>query len=189
MKVKEDKLIEYTRRSFLRIYPLATEISSSNYDPVPHLNTGAQIIALNTQTKDEYAWMMMSYFTAGRYDSPDNIGFIQKPIHLRSDQKHTSIKKTIKIEIMSDIKSIEIKFFGSEKDMKANSKNKKVNYFETVDYDEAFLIFVINEELKECVPIRFIREGYRVLVAKNSLFKDSGIRIIIQIIINQEPVI
>lgn len=132
---------------------------------------------------------MMSYFTAGRYDSPDNIGFIPKPIHLRSNQKPPSIKKIIKIEIMSDVKSLEIKFLGSERDMKFNSKSKKANYFETVDYDEAFLIFIINESLKECIPVRFIREGYRVLVAKNSLFKDSGIRIIIQITINQEPII
>lgn len=90
----------------------------------------------------------MSYFTAGRYGSPENIGYIPKPIHLRSNQKRPSIKKTIKIEIMSDIKSIEIKFFGSERDIKVNAKSKKTDSFETVDYDEAFLIFVINESLK-----------------------------------------
>jgi hypothetical protein len=90
---------------------------------------------------------------------------------------------------MSDVKSMEIKFFGSERDMKANAKSKKTDTFETVDFEEAFLIFVINESLKECIPIRFIREGYRVLVAKNSLFKDSGIRIIVQISIVQEPFI
>ena len=45
---------------------MATEFASSNYNPVPVLRIGAQIIALNTQTKDDYAWLMMSYFTAGR---------------------------------------------------------------------------------------------------------------------------
>jgi hypothetical protein len=63
---------------------LATEISSSNYDPVPLLELGAQIIALNTQTKDNYAWLMMSYFTAGRPMLPGMIGYIPKPMHLRS---------------------------------------------------------------------------------------------------------
>jgi hypothetical protein len=59
------KSLEYTKRSFLRIYPLGTEIGSGNYNPIPGLQRGAQIIALNTQTKDDYSWLMMSYFTAG----------------------------------------------------------------------------------------------------------------------------
>ena len=43
---------------------------------------------------------------------------------------------------MSDIK-IFIEFKGTERDIKFNPKNKQ-NYFETLDYDEAFLIFTIN---------------------------------------------
>ncbi len=49
------------------------------------MKIGAQIIALNTQTKDNYAWLMMSYFTAGRPQIPGTIGFVQKPLHLRSN--------------------------------------------------------------------------------------------------------
>jgi hypothetical protein len=41
--------------------------------------------------------------------------------------------------------------------MKINSKGKKINSFEAIDHDEAFLMFTINENLKECIPIRFIR--------------------------------
>ena len=66
MKANENFIIDYTKRSWLRIYPLATEINSGNFDIVPHLRIGAQIIALNTQTKDEFALMQMSYFTAGQ---------------------------------------------------------------------------------------------------------------------------
>ena len=65
-KANEQFIINYTKRSWLRIYPTATEINSGNYDIAPHLRIGAQIIALNTQTKDNYALMQMSYFTAGR---------------------------------------------------------------------------------------------------------------------------
>ena len=39
---------------------------SNNYDPIPSLQIGAQIIALNTQTKDDQVLMLMSYFKAGR---------------------------------------------------------------------------------------------------------------------------
>jgi len=52
---------------------------------VPALKLGAQIIALNTQTKDDYAWLMRSYFTAGRQNITENIGYIEKPLHLRSN--------------------------------------------------------------------------------------------------------
>ena len=57
--------IAYSRRSFMRVYPVGTEVTSKNYDPIPGLMRGAQLIALNTQTNDDYAWLMMSYFTAG----------------------------------------------------------------------------------------------------------------------------
>ena len=76
--------MDYTKRSFLRIYPLGTEINSGNYNPIPALERGAQMIALNTQTKDNYAWLMMSYFTAGVTQPPEMIGYIAKPIHLRT---------------------------------------------------------------------------------------------------------
>jgi len=39
---------------------------SKNYNPIPSLKIGAQIIALNTQTKDDNFFMMMSYYKAGR---------------------------------------------------------------------------------------------------------------------------
>jgi hypothetical protein len=75
-KVQEQKLVEYTKRSFLRVYPMATEIGSSNYNPLHCLKTGAQIIALNTQTKDNHAWLMMSFFTAGRLAMPAKLGYV-----------------------------------------------------------------------------------------------------------------
>lgn len=44
---------------------------------------GVQIIALNTQTNDDYAIMMNSYFRAGRKDRMERIGYIDKPSYLR----------------------------------------------------------------------------------------------------------
>jgi len=61
---------------------------------VPALKLGAQIIALNTQTKDDYAWLMRSYFTAGRQNMiTEKIGYVEKPLHLRSNNPRiTSMK-------------------------------------------------------------------------------------------------
>jgi len=68
---------------------------------LPVLKLGAQIIALNTQTKDDHAWLMMSYFTAGRAPIAAKIGFVEKPIHLRSDQSKIIMNKSVQIKILS----------------------------------------------------------------------------------------
>lgn len=44
---------------------------------------GIQIIALNTQTNDDYAIMLNSYFRAGRNPNLETLGFIDKPEYLR----------------------------------------------------------------------------------------------------------
>lgn len=74
----------YTRDSFLRVYPVGTEVTSANYNPVYSLQAGAQIIAINAQTKDDYAWLIMSYFTAGRRGDPKAFGYVAKPEYLLS---------------------------------------------------------------------------------------------------------
>ena len=166
MKAKEDFIINYTRRSWLRIYPAATEISSGNYNPVPLLRIGAQIIALNTQTKDDNVLSQMSYFTAGRELTPSKIGYILKPAHLIKGSQLTRerVTKTIQVRVISN-EPIKIRLFGSDQDMKANSSANLS--FIVRDYLEGFLIFKIGSNYKDCIPLRFLRQGYRVLVAKN----------------------
>lgn len=43
------------------------------------LDVGAQIIALNTQTKDTDAWITHGYFSAGRFCEPGMKGYVLKP--------------------------------------------------------------------------------------------------------------
>lgn len=50
------------------------------------LNVGAQIIALNTQTKDDYAWMMYGYFCGGNINYFSQVGYVLKPERLRNPQ-------------------------------------------------------------------------------------------------------
>jgi hypothetical protein len=47
------------------------------------LAVGAQIVALNTQTKDEYAWMMNGYFCGGHASNTSERGYVLKPQRLR----------------------------------------------------------------------------------------------------------
>ncbi len=83
MQTDKNSLVDYTKRSWLRSYPNASEMLSNNYNPIPMLEAGTQIIALNTQTKDDNVWLLMSYFTTGRDRSPNNIGYVDKPAYLR----------------------------------------------------------------------------------------------------------
>lgn len=42
-------------------------------------------------------------------------------------------------------------------------------------------MFEIGENLKECVPLRFLREGYRVIAGRNSNYSDCGVRILVKV--------
>ena len=44
------EVVKHTAAQFLRIYPDALQIASGNKDPVMPWATGAQMVALNTQT-------------------------------------------------------------------------------------------------------------------------------------------
>jgi hypothetical protein len=52
------------------------------------------------------------------------------------------------------------------------------------DRDEGFLMFYIDKAYKDCIPLRYIRAGYRVIIGRNAMFLDSGIRVVIKISIS-----
>jgi hypothetical protein len=60
----------------MRAYPEGTEIYSCNYDFLELLARGVQIIALNTQTNDDFAIMMNSYFTIGSNGKMEEMGYV-----------------------------------------------------------------------------------------------------------------
>ena len=64
---------------------MGTELNSGNYDPIPALSRGAQLIALNTQTRDDSAWLLMSYFTGDTDSNLPQRGYIEKPIWMRAN--------------------------------------------------------------------------------------------------------
>lgn len=46
------QLVDYHKKYFSRIYPKGSRFDSSNYDPMRSFSLGAQLVALNYQTKD-----------------------------------------------------------------------------------------------------------------------------------------
>jgi hypothetical protein len=63
-----------------RIYPKGTRFDSSNYDPVPAWNCGAQVVALNYQTGSEPMWLNL-----GKFQDNGACGYILKPKFLIED--------------------------------------------------------------------------------------------------------
>ena len=88
---------------------------SNNYDPIPSLKIGAQIIALNTQTKDDYYFMMMNYFKAGRSEDSSKIGYIQKPAYLRAFkyEPKPNIYKIISFKVITDYLDVKLILLGT----------------------------------------------------------------------------
>jgi len=73
--------VEYNRYQISRIYPKGSRVNSSNYDPVPSWNCGAQIVALNYQTGTEPMWT-----NDGKFQDNGGCGYILKPKYMREEK-------------------------------------------------------------------------------------------------------
>jgi len=72
------ELTNFHRKYLSRIYPSASRIDSSNYDPITSWAAGSQLVALNFQTYDEP--MLLNY---AKFASNGGIGYVLKPKYLR----------------------------------------------------------------------------------------------------------
>ena len=68
----------FHRKYLSRIYPTASRIDSSNYDPITSWAAGSQLVALNFQTYDEP--MLLNY---AKFTSNGGVGYVLKPKYLR----------------------------------------------------------------------------------------------------------
>eukprot|EP01114_Cavostelium_apophysatum_P013700 TRINITY_DN3379_c0_g1_i2.p1 TRINITY_DN3379_c0_g1~~TRINITY_DN3379_c0_g1_i2.p1 ORF type:complete len:538 (-),score=201.55 TRINITY_DN3379_c0_g1_i2:371-1984(-) len=73
--------VEYNSRQLSRIFPKGMRVDSSNYDPVPSWNCGAQIVALNYQTGSEPMWT-----NDGKFQDNGGSGYILKPKYMRDEK-------------------------------------------------------------------------------------------------------
>jgi len=96
------EFMEFNTRQLSRTYPKGMRVDSSNYDPVPAWNSGAQIVALNYQTGSE-----PTFLYDGRFMDNGKSGYILKPMYLRDSKSNfnASVKgkvvKTLHIEVIS----------------------------------------------------------------------------------------
>jgi len=72
------ELIGFHRKYLSRIYPSASRIDSSNYDPITSWAAGSQLVALNFQTYDEA--MLLNY---AKFAANGGAGYVLKPKYLR----------------------------------------------------------------------------------------------------------
>jgi len=98
------EFVNYNKFQLARIYPKGTRFDSSNYDPIPSWNCGAQVVALNYQTGAIPLWI-----NNGKYLENGLSGFVLKPKFLRDDSKFdpyhsdstAKVQKTITMKIIS----------------------------------------------------------------------------------------
>jgi phosphatidylinositol phospholipase C delta len=79
-KYSEDWLIRYHLDNWSRIYPKGLRTDSSNYEPFVQWDIGAQVVALNFQTKDKPLMINYSKFVE---NGGDLGGYLLKPDFLR----------------------------------------------------------------------------------------------------------
>ena len=58
-KINHKEIVDFHKKFLSRIYPNASRIDSSNYDPVTSWASGSQLVALNFQKSDEF--MLLNY--------------------------------------------------------------------------------------------------------------------------------
>jgi len=91
--------VEYNSHQISRIYPKGSRVNSSNYDPVPSWNSGAQIVALNYQTGSEPTWI-----NDGKFQDNGGCGYILKPKYMREEKitfnPELKIKATKHLELI-----------------------------------------------------------------------------------------
>jgi phosphatidylinositol phospholipase C delta len=74
LKSSDDLLISATKKRLVRVYPGGHRQLSGNFSPVPALNAGIQLVALNHQTKDENLELLNCVFREA-----GDTGFALKP--------------------------------------------------------------------------------------------------------------
>ena len=82
-----EKLQNYSEHSWIRVYPFGLRFGSSNFNPLPFMKCGAQLISLNTQNYDINYTALKSHFL-----SNFNCGYELKP-------KEIIAKKQKKVEM------------------------------------------------------------------------------------------
>ena len=182
----KDQLVAHTNQYFVRVYPAGLRTNSGNYNPMPGLIGGCQLVALNFQTLDKYYKMYSGFFLDNGY-----CGYILK--QLSPVPREPGM--TLRVQVISGYQLgrlenegnrdiidpyVGVKLYGVKEDtakfrtstVKDNGFNPIWNdtfTFRVTRPDVALLMFVVmdeNSSLKRndfvaqyTVPVRLIRPG------------------------------
>nr|XP_046908835.1 1-phosphatidylinositol 4,5-bisphosphate phosphodiesterase zeta-1-like isoform X2 [Dermatophagoides farinae] len=80
IELKVDEYREFTKNHMVRVYPSGWRQNSSNYWPLDHWNSGAQLVALNYQRSTLPMFLNNALFALN-----GQCGYVLKPTHLRYD--------------------------------------------------------------------------------------------------------
>ncbi|KAK8513296.1 hypothetical protein V6N13_002043 [Hibiscus sabdariffa] len=73
-KTHGTKIVRFTQRNLLRVFPKGTRVDSSNYNPFVGWMHGAQMVAFNMQGHGKHLWIMQGMFKAN-----GGCGYVKKP--------------------------------------------------------------------------------------------------------------
>ena len=202
------KIKRIANQNLIRIYPDAKRVESSNYNPIECWFTGAHMVALNIQYKDEYTLInRIKFLENGGHKG----GFLLKPNYIRSNASLTINKFQVEVvsgqiicdSLLDENDFLEIYVVAPDRE----HKNEKYTlhfssnfihpsilqkYTEpiqfTIIYPEmSFLVFKVrnnsqNIKLIGAIPFSCIRSGIRVLdLYDRSLFLNCFSYILVQI--------
>ena len=119
----EQDLTEFTKRNFMKLYPLGIRFDSSNMDTVPGFYIGAQVIAMNYQKADIHLLIYLSKFIqngglkSGYVLKPDFMLYnSHRPLYA-SNFKDVTLKLTVNIISAQQLKVITRSNSGKNKDI------------------------------------------------------------------------
>ncbi|KAL2500503.1 Phosphoinositide phospholipase C 2 [Forsythia ovata] len=103
VKTHGTDIVRFTQRNLMRVYPKASRIDSSNFNPLNGWMHGAQMVAFNMQGHGRSLWLMQGMFRAN-----GGCGYVKKPEFLLKvgpndevfDPKmHLPVKKILKVKV------------------------------------------------------------------------------------------
>ncbi|CAD8094963.1 unnamed protein product [Paramecium primaurelia] len=193
IKKSHGKFQEYVDNYFVRVYPLGLRFDSSNYDPFPSWIAGAQLVALNIQTKDIFMLQNYGMFLNSSYILKSNQD-IKMNIYVRIISATNLVWEEVKRrqeEIVDPY--IKIRVAGNKDDVNKSDKWRTevvqdngyhpiFNYQcviqlrhaqQDVIYIQAYSYSMLGDSLlgQYCLSPLNIRTGYRIVPLLNSQFK------------------
>jgi hypothetical protein len=102
-------LLNFTRQSFVRVYPKGSRIKSENYDPTIYWNYGMQMVALNYQTSDVFM-----NINQGKFRQNGNCGYVLKPELLRTSTAEGGLPEPHLLKSSDSAMSVTVKLLGGQ---------------------------------------------------------------------------